>query len=346
MAEEQSVLEMTDDYEAPNEQFYRAGITDGLPIVPPTEERVERMLRSTRRRPEEVIAILAPKRGVATVEKIAINGVMAGCRPEYMPVLIAAVEAFGEELLNLHGILGSTHNCSPLLIVNGPIAQELDISCGPPLTPNRWRASAAIGRAIMLITINIAGVPLGTHVDTQGPIVRYYHCIAENEEQSPWEPLHVERGFDRKTSTVTVFGACPPQHIDDMGAKSAKSVLRTIAHSMATAGSRNSHAEAEPLVILGPQHAATIARDGFSKADVKRFLYERARLPLAQFPPDNLVSLSARWRKFYEEAGPEAQLPCADRPEDIAVVVMGGSGTHSLFVQTLVGSRSVTKAIL
>lgn len=338
-------IELADDFEAINEHLYRQGWTDGLPVVPPTEERVARMLAATTRRPDEIVAVLEPRKGEATVEAIAVNAVMAGCRPEYLPVLIAAVEAMGDPALNLYGILTSTHNVSPLALVNGPIARDLDLSCGVPQTPDRRRASATIGRAIVLITINVAGIPGGTHVDTQEPIGRYYHCIAENEAESPWEPLHVERGYAPEQSTVTVFAACPAQHLDDMGSTGAKGVLKTIGLSVANSANRNTHGWGEPLFLLGMQHAHTIAKDGWSKADVKRFLYEQARVPHSAFAEENLIVLSEAWLKRYHGGRPDPLYPIAERPEDIVVVVMGGRGTHSLYVQTLIGARSVTVPI-
>jgi hypothetical protein len=303
------------------------------------------MLAATTRHRDEVVAVLEPRKGEATVETIAVNAVMAGCRPEYLPVIIAAVEAMGDPALNLYGILTSTHNVSPLVLVNGPLARQLDISCGLPQTPNRRRASATIGRAIVLITINVAGIPGGTHVDTQEPIGRYYHCIAENEEESPWEPFHVSRGFAPEQSTVTVFPANPAQHLDDMGSTGPKGVLKTFALSVANSANRNTHAWGEPLFLIGAQHAQTIAKDGWSRADVQRFLYEQARVRHSTFSEENLIVLSEERLKYYHGALPDPLYPIADRPEDIAIVVMGGRGTHSLYVQTLVAARPVTVPI-
>ncbi len=272
-------LTIDDSWEAVNEYYFDRGWTDGLPIVPPTEERVAAMMEYTDRDPQEAVAVLEPKKGAATIEKIAVNAVMAGCLPQYMPVLIAVVQGIGKEVFNLYGVQTSTHNTSVLAIVNGPIAKELDINCGYNVTGNRWRSTAAIGRAIGFILTNIGGVPGASDIHTQGHIARFRHCIAENEDESPWEPLHVERGFTCDTSTVTVFGACTPQMIDDNGgSKSAKDLFNTFCLSIPYVGNRNTNGEGEPLIILGPQHANTFARDGYSKADVKKFFFERARL--------------------------------------------------------------------
>jgi hypothetical protein len=144
-------ISIDDSWEAVNEYYFEQGWTDGLPIVPPTEERVAAMMECTGWDPQEVVAVLEPKKGVATIEKIAVNAVMAGCLPQYMPVLIAAVQGIGKEVFNLYGVQTSTHNTSVLAIVNGPIAKELDINCGYNVTGNRWRSTAAIGRAIGFI---------------------------------------------------------------------------------------------------------------------------------------------------------------------------------------------------
>lgn len=332
-----------DSWETINEYYFERGWTDGLPIVPPTEDRVADMMVYTDRDPQSVVAVLEPKKGEATVEKIAANAVMAGCLPQYMPVLIAVVQGMSREQFNLYAIQTSTHNTSVLVIVNGPIAKELDINFGYNVTGNRWRSTATIGRAIGLILTNIGGVPGATDIHTQGHIARYRHCIAENEDENPWEPLHVERGFDQKTSTITVFGACPAQMIDDNGgSKSAKDLFNTFCQSIPYVGNRNTNGEGEPLIILGSQHANTFARDGYSKADVKKFFFERARLRFGDIPIGNLENFSNKWHKFYCDVSPDYGVPIAEKAEDITVVVMGGKGTHSLSVQTILGSRSVT----
>ena len=336
-------MKVGDSWEEVNDYFFKQGWTDGLPIVPPTEDRVGAMLQYTDRDPDEVIAVLEPKRGVATVEKIAINAVMAGCLPQYMPMLVAAIQGAGEARFNLYGIQSSTHNTSVLMIANGPIAKELDINCGYNVTGDRWRSTETIGRAFRLLITNVGGVPGAVNVHTQGHIARFRNCIAENEDESPWEPLHVERGFKRETSTITLFGACTPQMIDDnSGGKCSKDILNLFALSIPYLGNRNTNGEGEPLIILGPQHANLIAKDGYSKQDVQRFLFERARLRTGNIPPGFLENYSSRWHKFYIDVSPEYGVPIADRPEDIVLVVMGGQGTHSLSVQTLLGSRSVT----
>ena len=345
------ILELEDSWEAVNEWFLEHDLTDGLPIVPPTEARVAAMTGYVERalgwKPSDVIGTLPPKQGQATVEKIAANAVMAGCKPEYMPVLIACVQAVAEPKFNLDAVLTSTHNTSPLPIVNGPAARAIDLNCGYNYTGNRWRATSTIGRALQLVTMNVGGTPGSINIHTQGHIARYQHCIAENEKENPWEPLHVERGHAAETSVVTVIPACTAAMIDDNGgSQTAKDLLKTLGHSIAYVGNRNINGRGQPMLILAPQHARLIALGGYSKADVKRYLWEHARVRFGDIPRGNLVNYSEHNLKFYADCGDEARVPIAERAEDIVIVVMGGTGTHSLSVQTRLASENVTVPIV
>src|SRR5215510_10886474 len=211
-----NIIEVEDSLEAVNDWFCREKLSDGLPIVPPTAERVERMLDGIKRDPQEVIGSIPPKWAPATVEKLAINAVMAGCLPEYLPVIIVAVEAVLEDKFNLYGIQSTTHPCAPLLILNGPIARELGVNARYNAFGQGWRPNATIGRAIRLILLNVGGgVPGVLDRATQGQPSKYSYCIAENEAENPWEPLHVERGYAIDESTVTVSGAEGPHNIND-----------------------------------------------------------------------------------------------------------------------------------
>ncbi|MCY4402736.1 MAG: hypothetical protein OXD54_09200 [Candidatus Poribacteria bacterium] len=251
------------------EACYQNGWTDGLPVVPPTPDRVEKMLRGTERSPQELITSVPPKWGKATIEKIAINAVMAGCLPEYLPVILAAVEAMAAEKFNLHGVQVTTSHVSPMIIVNGPIRQELDINDGFNVFGQGWRANATIGRAIRLICTNIGGALPG-ELDRAafGHIGKFTCCIAENEEDSPWDPLHVERGFLSKDSAVTIFAGAGPQSINDHGSNTAEGILNTICQNISSPG----NSSGETLIVIGVEHAKTISEDGFSKSDVRNFI--------------------------------------------------------------------------
>jgi hypothetical protein len=348
--EARPILELEDSWEAINAWFLANDLTDGAPIVPPTETRVRKMTDHVRDTlgwaPDDLIAEVAPKKGLATVERIAANAVMAGCRPEYMPLLIAAVQAISDPVFNLDALQTSTHNTSVLPIVNGPVRGAIDLNSGKNYTGSRWQSTVTIGRALRLVMANIGGTPGSINIHTQGHIARFEHCIAENEEENPWEPLHVERGFDATASTVTVIPACPAAMIDENGgSQTAKDLLKTLANSIAYVGNRNTNGPGEPLLILCPQHAQLLADGGYSKADVKRFIWERSRVKFKDIPPGNFVQFSRNFLKFYADVDPDCGFPIAERAEDIVIAVMGGSGTHSLSVQTRLACKNVTVPI-
>ena len=217
----------------PFEFIDQQGLTDGLPVVPPTEERVARMLAGTSRQPGDVVADVPPNLAPATVEKVAINAVMAGCKPEYLPVVIAAVEAACTDAFNLHGVLATTYFVGPLLIVNGPIRQRIGLNCGRNVFGQGTRANATIGRALQLVVRNVGGGRPGeVDMSTLGQPGKFGACIGENEELSCWEPLHVERGFDRDQSTVTVFAAEAPRAVRDQLSRNSRSLAASMGFSL------------------------------------------------------------------------------------------------------------------
>ncbi len=338
-------IRLRDSFEEINDWFYDQGWTDGLPIIPPTPERVERMLRWTDRDPGEELGALPPKYGVATVEKVAINAVMAGCLPEYLPVVLTAVEAMLEEKFNLYAVQSTTHPCAPLLILNGPLARELGVNSRYNVFGPGWRPNATIGRAIRLILLNLGGGAPGV-LDraTQGQPSKYSYCIAENEEENPWEPLHVERGFAPKVSTVTVCGAENPHNINDHVSRTATGILTTIATTMAGMGSNNAYAFGEPILCLGPEHAAVLARDGLDKDGIRSFLWEHARVPLELWKAGGMYGLGYGSEDLFPGA---RAIPLFRQKEDLMVLVAGGPGRHSCWIPTFGGmTRSVTKPIV
>ncbi|MFC2002022.1 hypothetical protein ACFLUZ_05950 [Chloroflexota bacterium] len=334
-------VQVADSAEAVMDLFLEKGWSDGLPVIPPTEEAVARMLAGTNRDPADIVASIPPRWAKATVEKIAVNAVMAGCLPEYLPLLITAVEAMCEEPLHLLGIQPTTHPGSVLLIVNGPIAKKLDINSKSGAFGPGWRSNATIGRAIRLILMNIGGAfPGKTDMSTQGQPCKYTFCIAENEDDTPWEPLHVERGFEAATSTVTVASAENPHNINDHFAINSEQLLSTIVSTMTNAGNNNVLVQhGQPILALGPEHAATLAKDGFSKSDFKAYIHEKARVPRKEFHERTI-------ERYYSHLAEDALIPITPKKEDIIVIVVGGPGKHTSFLPTLGESYSVTKAIL
>ncbi len=328
---------LSDDAEetiAVSQYLYEQGKTDGLPVIPPTESRVLRMLEVIDRAPDDVVGYVDPSKAPATVEAVAVNAVMAGCRPEYFPVVLAAVEAVCEPSFNLYGIQGTTNPVAPLIVVNGPVADELGINARGNCFGQGFMANATIGRALRLVLMNIGGgLPQSMDKATQGQPGKFGFCVAENEAESPWEPLHVERGFDRQTSTVTVISVTGTQNILDYASKTGRGLLQMLCSHAATAGSQNVLLGGGPLLALSPEHAAIMARDGFSKADVRQFFYEQARVPLSQFSRENVdLVLAKRRPKWCTPENPNALIPIADRPEDVNIIVVGGPGPHSQFL--------------
>src|SRR5262245_15716423 len=241
------------------EQCYERGWTDGLPVLPPTEEAVNRMLRYTDRSRYDVVARVPPRNGIATVEKIAINAVMAGCRPEYLPVLIAAVEAMVQPEYNLYGRQTTTHPGAHLLIVHGPIRKELDVNCRHNLFGHGWRANATMGRALRLMMINLGGNKPGiTDMATHGHPGKYSYCMGEDEEGSPWQPFHVERGLAAGTSAVTMVCAEAPHNINDQQSKTPEMYLGSAASTMAHLGGNavyRSGLKSEQLLVIPSETA-------------------------------------------------------------------------------------------
>lgn len=347
-------LEM--DEESLDELFYERGWTDGLPIVAPTPERVTQALRGTSRDPSDAIGAVPPKMGVATVEKIAVNAVMAGCLPQHLPVIIAAVEAMLAPEFNLGGCQATTHPVAPLIIVNGPVAAALAIGGGHNCFGQGPRANAVIGRAIRLVLLNIGGaIPGKLDHATHGSPAKYAYCVAENEARSPWEPLHVELGYDRSASTVTVVGAEAPHNINDHGSYTALGLLRTIAETMCQPGSNNAYMQHDgPWVVIGPEHAATIAGDGWSKQQVKDYLYQHSQIPIERYSRENIEQmLMSRWspdvqahaRSWLQDATRTFRVPLCTRAADMHIVVAGGAGKHSLFIPTFGATVAVTRPV-
>lgn len=328
--------------------FYEKGWTDGLPIYPPTKPAVENMLRFTDRKRHDVLGVVPPRNGAATVERIAINAVMAGCRPEYLPVLITAVEAMVQTEYDLYGRQTTTHPGAHLLIINGPIRKELDVNCKVGVFGHGWRANATIGRALRLILINVGGNKPGvTDMAVHGHPGKYSYCMGEDEEGSPWSPFHVERGLSPETSAVTILCAEAPHNINDGVSKTPHLFLGSAASVMATLGGNGLYMSGRPseqMLVMPSECAQWLAEFGWSKSDVKMFLFENARKPLRELrnrggwgkcPPPKFVDLE----------NDDAMVPIVGRPEDVLVLVAGGYQRHMNAIPTSGHSLSVTRPI-
>ena len=336
------------DSDDPIQFCYDRGWTDGPPVVPPTPERVEAMLKGTPLTPSTVVAKIPPAWATATVEKIAVNAVMAGCLPEYMPVIVAAVKAMTDPALNLNGMQCSTHLSTPLVVVNGPARLALGMNCGSNVFGQGNRANATIGRAIKLILTNLGrAIPGVTDKATLGHPGKYTYCIAENEEQSPWDPLHVERGLSREQSAVTVFGCEAPHNVNNQASQNANDLAFTIADTMATLGKNMFYAQGEVMVVLCPSHAETIAQDGWTKQHLKEYLYEKARKPVRLVKLGGLYGREVKrnfWPRWVNREDENEMVPLVRRPSEITIVVAGGPGRHTAFLPGW-ATPSVTVAV-
>jgi hypothetical protein len=335
------------------ELWFDKGVTDGLPVVPPSRARVERMLAGTTRDRHALVGEVAPNYGRATVEKIAINAVMAGCRPEYLPVVLAAVEAASDPAFNLHGVSTSTHFSAPLIVVHGPIRTRIGVNCAFGVFGPGHRANATIGRALRLVMINVGGARPGeTSMSTFGHPGRYTYCVGEHEEASPWPPYHTDRGLDAGDSAVTVFAGEGPHGISDHASRTARALAGSIGWSMAGLwNAKHFPLYSHTMLMVGPEHARTFGDEGWTKADLKRYLFETIRAPYGRLQPDedNGEGTNLRFAKG-REPGPDEAIPKFPSTDELHVVVAGGTaGRFSMAIPgwlgTRNGSRPVTVAV-
>lgn len=257
------------ELEDPMETCFERGWSDGLPVVPPTELRVVRMLAGTTRDSKEVLGMVPPDLQPCTIEKVAINAVMAGCKPEYLPVVIAAVEACLIEEFCMHGLLATTWFSGPMLIVNGPIAKAIGMNSGTNALGQGNRANATIGRALQLVIRNVGGgKPGGVDRSTIGNPGKYSFCFAEDEDNSCWESLAVQRGFDEGVSTVSLFAADGVQGMADQKSREPESLCRSFAASLLTVGHPKFAMVSDAFIILAPEHQRIFADANWSKQQV------------------------------------------------------------------------------
>lgn len=325
--------------EAFNEMAEANGWSDGMPLYVPTTEAVDRLVESMRG-DNAPLGPVPPRQIMPTLQSLAANAVMAGCKPAYFPAVVAGLRACLEPAYNLHGTLATTHPCTNMIMLNGPIRKEIDLNCGSNCFGQGRRANAAIGRALQLIMLNIAGArPGDMDRSTQGSPGKYAFCFGENEEESPWEPYHVRKGFDAGDNVVTTMAGEPPHNINDHGSNTGKGILTTIAQTMAQAGSNNVYLNGPMFVVFGPEHAATVARDGYTVESVQEFLRENSKVHVSRISAENLAS----WEGQDRHATGDHYYP-AGSPSDIQIVVAGGAGKHSAFIPAFGNTAASSKA--
>lgn len=337
-----SAKNYTAAYEKFNQMFYENRWSDGLPIVPPTKEAVKWMLTGTSRSPNEVLGKVAIKNGTATIEKIAVNSVMAGAKPEYLPVIIAAMEALLDKNYDLNHMQASTGSNTPVIIVNGPIAKELNINSGIGYLGHGWRSNNTIGRALRMCLINLGHVwPQVNDMGLTGREAAFgNYTFAENEEDSPWKPYHVDRGFKAEDSTVTVSSMMWHLRQGPGGAVTVhtpKEALQSLAKIFVDIGYPTTPAKTwiwskNYILAMDPGLARNLSKLGYTKAEIKRWLFENARIPYSDFSErekralklaigDGRIHPHVLSNEQLKESG---MIPLVSSPDFIHIVVVGG----------------------
>ncbi len=333
------------EQEDPIEAMFARGWSDGLPLVPPTRSRVARMLAGTLRKPDEVVAVVPPDLAPCTVEKVAVNAVMAGCLPEYLPVVLAAVEAVCTDAFNMHGLLATTMPVSPVVIVNGGVRRRIGMNAAGNVFGQGNRANSTIGRALQLVVRNVGGGRPG-EVDraTFGNPGKLSFCFAEDEEASPWTPLSADYGYEPGVDTVTVFPGEGPRSIVDQLSRDPESLARSFAVNLRTLHHPKLIMAFDCILAVAPDHSRVFRDAGWSKDDLKKRLHELLLIPGAE-----LVRGAGGIAEGAPEHVKDAMLP-KFRPEGLLVVHCGGgAGLFSAMIggwaNGEIGSQPVTREI-
>ncbi len=318
--------ELEDEFEA----MFDRGWSDGLPVVPPTEARVARMLEGIDRSPTDIVAIVPPDLVDCTVEKVAVNAVMAGCKPEYLPVVLAALEAACTSEFNMHGLLATTFFSGPVIVVNGPIRQRIGMNSGVNALGQGNRANATIGRALQLVVRNVGGgVPGGVDRATMGSPGKLGWCFAELEEGSPLTPLSVARGADPGADAVTLFAGHGPQSIIDQKSRSAESLARTFATCLRSVGHPKLPLKIDAMLVISPEHGRVLADDGWDRERLQARLGE-----LLLLDSDELVAGAGGIAEGVPEAFAGMQLP---KFRDGGLLICHAGGGAGLFSAVIGG---------
>lgn len=339
-----SQIHRVDDIDAAAEFCHRQRWTDGLPVTPPTRPAIERMLAHLGRDPTEVVGIVPPRNGIASIEKIVINCVMAGCLPGYVPIVIAALQAMLEERFNLNGVQTTAHCCAPLCIVSGPAVADLGFNTREGAFGSGCRPSASIGRALRLILWNIGGGYPGEPCKTTLAHPGYFSfCIAEDAQSNPWEALHVERGFRPEDTVVTLSAVTAPQQVATAaGYGSPEDVLYLLADAITPIGSNNITG-GDLVVVLGPMAARNLAQSGRSKMDVKHDLMRMATRSVRDLRHRKTIAESnpLHWSHLVEPGNEDAQIPFIRSPDNLVLTTTGGWASGAGFCCVCAGWGSL-----
>ncbi len=313
-----------------NNYFFEKGWSNGLPIVPPTPEKVEAMLKGTDRSPDEEVWVVPPRNGILTVEGVATYAVMTGCKPEYMPILLSALDAMKDPGFNWRGLTTTTHPNGLLVVVNGPIAKELGIASGIGAASGFSHPNMAIGYALALMTDVVGGSTPQTEDKTQqGWVGNAVATVVAESENSPWESFSEEQGFSADDNIVTVFAGGPPTNIQDHTSPGNEGLLRVFANTINNAGQNTTCASNGQVVLLiSEEHAQLMAEEGWTKEKLQDWLWENSQRPAKEY-----ADKCADWASEYlgKEVGPDTNVPIVGTPEQIRIIVSGGAGKHSQY---------------
>lgn len=327
-----------------NEFYQQQGWTDGLPIVPPTAEGVAACLRAAGLSPDAVVGVERVRQRPLTAEKVAINAIMAGCRPDYMPVLVAVLQAMCEEPFNLHGSTASTGGSAQFIVVNGPIRRSLSMNATHNVLSTGNRANATIGRAVRLVLINVLGcVPGQLDRSTLGHPGKYSLCIAEDEEDSPWPPLAQERGLTAGESAVTVMACESPRQTMNEWTHEPAEIVETFAAEMRHNMLTYSIWPGNYGLVIPKQLRELLAAAGWQKHDIREYVYRRARVKRIDWAGVGKANIVNRG------GGPEQEFCALRSPEDLLIVAAGGpAGGFGAVVPPWLGTKAlaVTKPVI
>jgi hypothetical protein len=317
------------------EWYYAQGCSDGFPVVPPTPAKIAAMVEALGGEPQYLECRVPPRWGNLTREVLAINLVMAGCLPAYAPVVRAALLALTDTAFNLNGVQATTHMAAPLLVVNGPIRSAIGMNSGCNVFGSGNRANATIGRAVRMVLLNVGGGWPGLlDKSTLGHPGKYTYCIAENEENSPLAPYHVEQGYKAEDSTVFVLAAEPPHSVVNHVSNDPEGILDSICSAMSTICNNNAVMAGHCAVVLGPEHAKTIAEAGWKRRDIRYYLWQHSGNKWKDlYFDDRYGKVYNRSLPVWYKREPEARTPIVPYPEHIHLFVAGGeAGRFSAFI--------------
>jgi len=326
------------------EAYYQQGWTDGFPVVPPSEQSIEAMLAVVDFQKDTVVATIEARNTVITADKVVLNAIMAGCLPKYMPVIVSAIKGMCHPDFSYHGMATSTGGASLVVIVNGPIAEQLGINSRENVFGPGVRANMTIGRALRLLMMNSLNTRPGVlDRSTIGSPGKISFCFAENEAGSPWDPLHVERGFDRKDSTTTVYAAEDIIQVYNQLARTPEALLLGMADAMANMGSVNIVGQQNVIAVFAGEHTQVLSDNGWNKKQIKRYLFENAKRKIAD------LKRSARLPGEPQPEDENTWRHAVSNPDDILIVCAGGEvGNFSACLlgwSSLKSTRAVTTII-